>query len=756
MLIPQANNISRWATQAAHALSICTLALISSAASFAQTTDELLEPDQAFAFSAQVVAPDQVQVAWKIAPGYYMYLDKFIFEADPAGAKIARIELPKGKIKKDEFFGDVEIFEDSARIDLALARTATDGGQLKLKTVGQGCNEPIGVCYAPISHTIDLTLPTAGAVASSELNSVADLQQLLGVASSEPEFLDPDQAFSIDINALSRDRLTARFIVAPGYYLYRDKIDLVAAAGGTLGEGTMPSAKLKQDPYFGDVQIYEKDFVVELPLVSPASASQLEVIAHYQGCADQGICYPPIKKSFTVALPTLISDANAATTATTSQASIESSPGGTALPIGAGEFVGYLLAAFGTGLLLSFTPCVLPLIPILLGSVVGQAGVSRGRSTWLASVYVLGTVITYAAIGAVAGATGEQLQAYFQNIWAIGAIAIILSVMALSMFGLFEIQMPSVIQSRLSASSRSLSGSGGMVLILGALSALIVGACVSPLLISVLSIAILKGDPWLGGALMAAMALGMGVILIAAGAGASWLIPKSGIWMERVKQSFGVMLLAVAVYLLGVVPEVPVLLLWSALLIITGIYLGAARNMGEHPPGWMLFSKGVGTVMLIWGVLAMIGGFSGNRDILAPVSIQGLVSGSPPQNQIESLSFQKVVTLEGLGATLASSRSSGEKVLLDFYADWCTDCLRMEKSTFKDQGVQRALADYRLLKVDVTDPEDPGTLAIKKHFGVFGPPAMLFFGADGVEHRDQRLYGFMGASDFARLLNNLN
>ncbi len=319
----------------------------------------------------------------------------------------------------------------------------------------------------------------------------------------------------------------------------------------------------------------------------------------YQGCADQGICYPR-QKSFSVALPQLISEASADEITTAATAGSLNSTSDTASTTSV-EYAGYMAAAFGTGLLLSFTPCVLPLIPILLGSVVGQAGVGRGRSIWLATVYVLGTVITYAVIGAVAGATGEQLQAYFQNIWAIGSIAIILGIMALSMFGLFEIQMPSAFQSRLSTRSRGLGGSASMVLVLGALSALIVGACVSPLLISVLSIAILRGDPWLGGTIMSAMALGMGVILIVAAAGATWLIPKSGLWMERVKQSFGVMLLGVAIYLLGAVPAVPVLLLWAPLLIITGVYMGAARNTGENPTGWMLLSKGVGTVLLIWG-----------------------------------------------------------------------------------------------------------------------------------------------------------
>ncbi|NBT28510.1 MAG: protein-disulfide reductase DsbD [Gammaproteobacteria bacterium] len=717
----------------------------------AQDADELLEPEKAFAFSAEVISENQIAIDWTIAPGYYMYLDKFAFEAKSSGVPLAGIDLPQGIIKKDEFFGDVEIFEKSARILLNLKRSPDDTNTFELKTVGQGCNEPIGVCYAPISHEVSLALPPARAVASTDLNSVADLQQLLSLGSSEPEFLDADDAFSVDVGFIGPDRLSALFRVAPGYYLYRDKINIVIASGGSLQTPDLPNGKTKQDPYFGDVKIYESDFDIALPFAADPNAQRAELVVSYQGCADQGICYPPAKKSFSVALPQLISEASADEITTAATAGSLNSTSDTTSTTSV-EYAGYIAAAFGTGLLLSFTPCVLPLIPILLGSVVGQAGVGRGRSIWLATVYILGTVITYAVIGAVAGATGEQLQAYFQNIWAIGSIAIILGIMALSMFGLFEIQMPSAFQSRLSTHSRGLGGSASMVLVLGALSALIVGACVSPLLISVLSIAILRGDPWLGGTIMSAMALGMGVILIVAAAGATWLIPKSGLWMERVKQSFGVMLLGVAIYLLGAVPAVPVLLLWAPLLIITGVYMGAARNTGENPTGWMLLSKGVGTVLLIWGVLAMIGGFSGNRDILAPISISDWNARTGVAQSSDTIVFDKVKTLSALNSEIADSAAQKRPVFIKFYADWCTDCVRMEKTTFSDSAVQAALAGYRLLKIDVTDPDDPGTKPIKKELGVFGPPAMLFMNSQGVEQREQRLYGYMGPSEFISLL----
>ena len=723
----------------------------------AQESEELLEPERAFAFSAKVVSDDQVAVTWQIAPGYYMYMDKFHFESDPKGVALGDIVFPPSKIKRDEFFGDVEIVEGIAQIMLALERTADDTGQVNLTARGQGCNEPVGVCYPPMTHTLALSLLAPSetnqqAQSSTNVNSVTDLRQLLGVATNEPEFLDVDEAFHLDIKTNGPQTLSANFTITPGYYLYQDKLSFLSVGNPALTDYNLPGGKTKHDPYFGDVAIYSADFAVDLAFARGAGSKEMRVDASYQGCAEKGICYPPVHKSFTITLPQLISEAVAATPTATPAPSENAEDA-----ISGGALAGYLAVAFGTGLLLSFTPCVLPLIPILLGSVVGQSGGGQLRGATLSVVYVLGTTVTYAAIGAVAGATGDQLQAYFQNIWAIGMIAVILLLMALSMFGLYSIQLPSALQSRLSASSQGLGGSAGMIFVLGAFSALIVGACVSPLLISVLSIAILHGDAWLGAALMSALALGMGVILILAGASAGYLVPRNGPWMERVKQSFGVMLLGVAIYLLGAVPDVPVLLLWAALFIITAVYLGAARALPEQASGWQILFKGMGTVLLVWGVLAMIGGFSGNRNILAPVSLESLASRAMLQSgaTITSTHFTQVDSLSTLDDALKSANASRQKVLLDFYADWCTDCIRMEESTFRDPSVTAALADYRLLQVDVTDPDDPKTSAIKKRYGVFGPPAILFFNANGDENTTQRLYGYKGPQAFVALLETL-
>ena len=464
----------------------------------------------------------------------------------------------------------------------------------------------------------------------------------------------------------------------------------------------------------------------------------------YQGCAEQGICYPPVEKSVVVDLLPF----RAARAAGPIPAVVTGSA--------ADGFWGYVLAAFGVGLLLTFTPCVLPLVPIMSSFIVGQSGVaSRTRGGVLSAVYVLGTAVTYTAVGVMAGATGDQLQAYFQNIWFVGFVSIILLLLALSMFGLYEIQMPSAIQSRLQQQTQGMAGGKlVMVFVLGIISALIVGACVSPLFIGALGVAIVQGDPVLGGAIMFAMAMGMGVFLVLIGVGMGALLPKAGAWMDYVKYGFGVVLIGTAIYLLGTVPWVPVLYLWSALLIITAVYCGALQALPEGASGWRYLLKGTGVFLLAWGVLAMLGGMGGSRDILKPVDFS---SWHAPAEGVsgQHIQFTAVNNLVSLDEQLEFARSNRKPAMLDYYADWCVDCLRMEKSTFADPRVVSALQDFVLVQVDVTDAGDESARAVKTRFGIYGPPAMLFFDSAGKERPDLRRYGFMSSDEFLAHVDQL-
>jgi thiol:disulfide interchange protein DsbD len=744
---------------------------------------ELLDPDKAFVLSTRVLDAQTLEARWKIADGYYMYRDKFRFEPVDDSVVLQTPVFPAGKVKDDPLFGTVVTYIGEVAVQLPFARRNQDADGARLRITAQGCNEPVGVCYPPITKEVNYELPpmiaTVTRAATAKITSLQSLRDLVG-GDATGEFLPPDQAFVLEIDRSDAAQLRARFVIADGYYLYRDKTRFTLtepsgepAKAVKLGDYVLPPGKPKVDEYFGKTEVYYHGLEIGLPLRGVVTrTARLQLHATYQGCADQGICYPPIKKRFAITL-----DANgiAKLTAVTIEgdASPMASPGlavaTPTTPAGrnittrvTGSFLLAVLGAFATGLLLTFTPCVLPMIPIVSGIIVGQADkeITKLRGGALAATYVLGTAVTYTAIGAVAGATGDQLQAYFQNPWAIALLAAVFVAMALSMFGLYELQMPSFIQSRVHTRLQGLRG-GTLtgVFLLGLVSALIVGACVSPLLISVLSVAIVSKNPLLGAAIMFTMALGMGVILIAVGLGASFLLPKAGAWMERVKQVFGVLLVAVAIYLLGLIPQVPVLLLWGAFFIVVAVYLGATQTLPSAVSGWRYLWKGVGTFLLVWGVLALIGGLTGSRDLLRPLpatlSTLGLtpVAGSAAPTTQSPRLFERISTVRALDERLEAARRMGRPVLIDYYADWCTDCLRMERTTFADPRVRQVLSDnFVLLQLDVTDAFSPETAALKQRFGVYGPPATLFLSANGEERRELRFYGYRSAEAFLAIV----
>jgi thiol:disulfide interchange protein DsbD len=747
---------------------------------FAQD-DELLPADEAYAFSVEVTA-EGLEAKWTIAEGYYMYRDKLSFSlADSTGTPIPiEYDFPPSKTKADPAFGDVEVYVKHVDFSIPVTSAVQD---VTLTVKGQGCNEPIGVCYPPITHELPLKLIAANAAvpepladpapqlnatpkASDELASITELRDLLGATTADDELLPPDEAFKVSA-ITGRDGIYVRFDIADGYYLYQDKLQFDSATH-VLNNPILPEGKLKQDEYFGEVIVYRNQFDALIKLAKANGSETLILDTQYQGCADLGVCYPPQDKSFELSIVDLIATAEAqsADEAVTSQSSL-------AAPEPVSTFAAQsntgsdnktlwwvLLTAFAAGIGLTFTPCVLPLVPILSSVIAGQGErVTKSKAALLAGVYVLGTAVTYAAIGAVAGATGDQLQAYFQNAWALGIMATMFFIMSLSMFGLYEIQMPSFIQSRMTEKSQGIKGGSlPMVFVLGLLSALIVGACVSPVLISFLSIAIAKGSASLGALIMFAMAMGMGIPLILLGMGAGHLLPKAGAWMDKVKYVFGVLLVGVAIYLLSILPAVPVLYLWAALFIIVAIYLGATQSLPDDASGWQKLFKGIGTLLLIWGIMALFGALYGQRDILRPLP-ERLFSSSAGMGEIAVDSgplFTRVNTLNELDQQLAGASQAGKNVMIDYYADWCVECLKMEKTTFRDAGVRAELrVRFVTLQVDVTDPNDEKRKTLKKRYGVFGPPAALFFDTQGNQLKDKNFYGYMPADEFLEHLRSI-
>jgi len=729
--------------------------------------EELLEPDKAFSLSTRVVDGNTLEASWTIANGYYLYRDKFKFDVVNGSATLLTPDFPKGKIKKDPLFGEVETFVKTVSVRIPLKRTSASAENLTLRITSQGCNEPVGVCYPPITKEIGFALPVTTAVVAPKVDSISSLKQLVQPGSDiGQEFLHPDEAFRLSVTAIDERTLNAHFAIVDGYYLYRDKIKFALdGAGGSaeLGEIKMPEGKTKDDPTFGRTVVYTKSFDVSLPVrVSSGDAMTAALSIGYQGCAEKGICYPPTTKTINLAMAAgvvTVSDAAIAGSAQTTTTQDKADGG-----FGTSEYLLAILGAFGVGLVLTFTPCVLPMIPILSSIIVGQGGqeITKLRGGFLATVYVLGTSVTYTIAGVVAGATGDQLQAYFQNVWAIGIFSLLLVILAFSMFGFYEIQMPSFIQSKLQSRSQNIKGGSTIgVFIMGLVSALIVGACVSPLLISVLGVAIASKDPVLGGLIMFSMSLGMGAILIALGFGAGFLLPRAGAWMDRVKYFFGVLLLGVAIYLLGLLPVVPVLYLWAALFIVVAIYLGALEPLPAGASGWRYFSKGIGVLLLVWGALALIGAFSGNRDFLKPVSMSAITSSVPGTASTAVTSkaehtFERISSLAELDSKLAAAKAANKPVLLDFFATWCTDCVRMEKTTFVDPQVTGVLGEqFIALQIDVTDPNDPGTKAVKQRFNVFGPPAFIFIGRNGEVRSDLNFYGYKSPGEFMAVLSRI-
>ena len=600
------------------------LLLCSSTGVLAQSDEELLPPEEAFAFTGEWT--DNVLIArWQIAEGYYMYQDKFAVESHTEGVEIGELITSSGTVKDDPFFGEVVIYTNNAEVQIPLiAETPITG--VSLAVWGQGCNEPIGICYPPTKYEVSNPLALISTAQAQELSATEPVDSAGGISSlsdllsdlpsvTADNLLEVDQAFQFDVVPVGESSLLVSVQVAEGYYLYQDKLNFETTGDVQPLELKFPPGEAFTDEYFGDVVIYPRDFQIELPFIrAMPEASQLMLTAFYQGCAKDLICYPPVSKTFNISLPSLIDSASASTGTVQTESSGESSNFQNL------SFWWLIISAFGTGLLLTFTPCVLPLIPILSSIVIGQGGENRMRGGTLSIIYVFGTVVAYAFIGAVAGATGDQLNAYFQNAWAIGIMSAVFVLMSLSLFGLYEITMPAALESRIQESSMKIGGGKvGAVFVLGVLSALVVSACVSPLLISALGIAIARADPYLGAAMMTSMALGMGAILIAIGFGAGIALPKAGPWMDRLKQGFGVLLLGVAIYLLGNLPDVPVLLLWGALFIVTGVYLGASQELPTDAGGWRYFWKGIGVVLLIWGILCLIGGMLGNRDVFQPL-----------------------------------------------------------------------------------------------------------------------------------------
>lgn len=576
---------------------------------------------------------------------------------------------------------------------------------------------------------------------------------LVSLAHAE-EFLDPAVAFKPSVRALDGQTLEVSYEIAKGYYLYREKFRFVAEGDtATLGEPSLPKGKEKNDDNFGKVEVYYKQAVVRVPVERNASGPlTLNVKVTSQGCADAGVCYPPQTQTLSVTLPDPATTPSATAAA---RAGEGDESGMIAATLKDAGFWAILAFFFVAGLGLSLTPCVFPMIPILSGIIAGQGDkASHARGFALSMAYVLGMAVTYAAAGVAAGLTGTLISSALQNAWVLGGFALVFVILSFSMFGFYELQLPTSLQSKLSEESGHLQGGRGIgVFLMGALSALIVGPCVAAPLAGALLYIGQTGDAVLGGTALFVMALGMGAPLIAVGVAGGSLLPKTGPWMEGVKKAFGVLLLATAVWLVSpVVPPIASMLAWALLLIVPAIYLHALDPLPPHAKGWQRFWKGIGIVMLLAGAALVVGLAAGSRDPLQP--LKGVVAANAAAGggaEAPALPFVRVKSVADLEARV---KAAGKPVMLDFYADWCVSCKEMERFTFADPKVRAKLAGFTLLQADVTANSEDDK-ALLQRFKLFGPPGIIFFDAAGQEIAGLRVVGFQEATPFLQVLQRV-
>ncbi len=619
----------------------------------ARAAEDFLDPAVAFKFSARMEGERTAVVTYDIAPGYYMYRERFAFHA--RGAKLGAAQIPAGKVKFDETFGkEVETYHGAVTIRIPVEGS----GPFTLNATSQGCADA-GLCYPPQEHSAQL----AAAGGATPQVSIP-----LGAGSSAPAALSS----------------------AP------------QSEGGAAARLGLPvdSAPAVDTPAQAAAQ--------------PPAAAQPQTADTPQAAATPAASGAP-------------------STAPSELSAIDSVLQG-------GRLLAIVPAFILLGLGLAFTPCVLPMVPILSSIIVGEGGkVKRSRGLVLSLTYSLGMAIVYTALGVAAGLIGEGLAAALQNPWVLGAFALLIVAMAMSMFGFYELQVPAALQTRLSGvSNRQASGKLAGVFAMGAISALIVGPCVAAPLAGALVYISQTRDVLVGGAALFAMAIGMSIPLLLVGVSAGSLLPRAGAWMESVKRFFGVLMLAMALWLVSpVLPAAVQMVLWAALLLGYGAYL--LRRRGH----WAALAFGAAFGIL--GAMQLVGVASGGRDPLAPLAH---LTGT----QKQPLHFQRVKTVAQLDAALGAL--GGKTAMLDFYADWCVSCKEMEKLTFVDPQVQAKLANTVLLQVDVT-ANDADDKAMLKRFGLFGPPGIIFFDRAGKEIADSRVIGYQNAQKFLGSLERL-
>lgn len=745
--------------------------------------DELLTPEQAFQASASAQG-QTLRVDFRVAKGYHLYRDRIEVTPKTPGLTLGKPEFPEGVIDNDPYFGKLVVYKQNFSVPVPIL--SSNAGSATVSVKFQGCSDVDGVCYPPQTQTLNVSLPAiSAATATTEQGasttpapSLDSLAGLSGNGAAGEEPLSPEEAFRPSVSVQGH-QIKLHWDIAKGYHLYRDRLKVALLdSDAHIQSATLDQGVLDDDPTFGKVYIFHTAANANLTLKLGSQATAVLVVG-YQGCAEMGLCYPPQSQAWVVNFKTGSAQlqepapkanlkpvvdflaAHPATAATSDvSTSIQSTPAPATLnatdaitqKLKTGSLWTIIAGFFVIGLLLAFTPCIFPMIPILAGIIAGQGEkITTRKALLLSIVYVLAMAVTYTIAGVLAGLFGSNLQAAFQNPWILSAFAAVFVALAFSMFGFFELQLPSALQSKIMQVQNNQQGGTLIgVAVMGLLSALIVGPCMAPPLAGALIYIGQTGDAVLGGTALFAMSLGMGLPLIIVGTLGGKFLPKAGGWMDAVKAVFGVIMLGVAIWMLErIIPDVVAQLLWGLLLIGSAVYLGALSTLEAAASGWKKLWKALGVVLLLWGALILIGVSAGGKgSVLAPLSglsLGGGGSAAAPQ----AIQFQRIKNLAELDQQLVAAKAAGQPVMIDFYADWCVECKKMEHDTFSDARIISALKPFVVLQADVTANNEEDK-ALFKRFGVIGPPTIVFFNAQGAEQKALQVVGYEGPETFLK------
>ena len=706
--------------------------------------DELLPATEAYKYVVTDTGA-AFEIDWAIYKHAYLYKNKLSFESGTPAIVLGEAQLPEGIPHEDEFFGKQNIYRDFFFVTIPYTVEGDRPTTADLIIKSQGCDDNIGICYPPQTWTETVELRQVSA-------STGKAELKFGNLGANSDFPPVDEVFFPEIFAVDGNAVEIGIRIVPGFYIYKEKLSVRSLSeGAQTGHWDLPKGKMKNDEYFGDMEVYLDSFIASLAIArATPDAMELEVELGYQGCAEGGLCYMPQTRVLKVSLPTAttVGALPAAPDAPVSeQARLANIITGSSIWVAAGLF-------FLAGLGLAFTPCVLPMVPILSGIIAGEGeDVTPMRGFALALSYVLGMALVYTGAGIAAAAAGMQLQATFNQPWILILFSGLFVVLALGMFGVYELQMPSSIQTKLSGiSGNQKSGTTVGAFSMGALSALIVTACVAPALIAALTVMAQTGDMLRSGSALFAMSLGMGAPLLLVGAAQGKFLPKAGPWMIAVRNSFGFMMLGLAIWMLSrILPGDVTMLLWAVLIFMAGVFLGGLTTLTTESTAPQKLGKGFGFLTIIYGVVLLLGAFTGGSNPLKPLASVNLGNATTVAEAEHELPFRRIKTVADLDRELVAASSQGKTAFLDFYADWCVSCKEMEAYTFTDEKVQATLSNTVWLQADVT-ANDEADQELLNRFGVFGPPTIIFFGADGQQRSGYEVVGYMKAEDFVRHL----